>query len=618
MLAALPSRRIASSSSVTVLWPSEAEVSIPAGTYAFSSSSFDAEGEPTSYSAYSPTQTVQNTFNVRGELTQFLQQIGPQVTSLDFDGLLLPQTNVVGQQTIDPVSAVQLGATTTATSTPPPAPVPYCPMTTQATATWAFDTTGRESSAKLSSLSQNANSKIPCPETIVSRSEYEFLSFDVASRETQLSGQGSTTTNGQTVQDIPVSISYGYDGTDHVRLISGDATRASTSGYSPTSAESVYWNGDNVLFTTDKNGKLDDLKIGEIADITTAGFGAGLTVWDRELDGEQVSYHNATGVGPWVAPSNWTTIGYGLTSPDQFGILFTAEPRTDAVTDLHTMFVGGRTLDGASLNFTSRDASPGSLTDPLSLKPYVYGSDDPLLFNDPSGNDGSCGDPVCLSAPPTGGGGGNPFAAIIGAIGALGGFFHDLFGGGHKSHATPPRPITATVYYGEWDEEGIRSMVALGFTADAMEGTLQVADAAAASIVLVAGAPEAGAIAVGLTVDGEIAGAGAGAAAAEAAAAEEGAEIGAASYEEQEAAALERYPHGDDYHYHHITPKYMGGAANGPVTRIRAAYHWVIHNEIKKYVANRLEASELSDEELRQILRDVYEKFPLPPDAPLP
>jgi len=34
---------------------------------------------------------------------------------------------------------------------------------------------------------------------------------------------------------------------------------------------------------------------------------------------------------------------------------------------------------------------------------------------------------------------------------------------------------------------------------------------------------------------------------------------------------------------HHITPKYLGGPANGPLIKLDAAYHQQITNEFRKY-----------------------------------
>ncbi len=588
-----------------------ANYGIPAGTYGFSSSSYDDEGEPMSYSAYTPSQTVSNTFNVRGELTQFVQQTGAATTSIDFDGLLLPQTNVVGQQTIDPLSATQLAATTNAYSTPPMPATPNCPTTTRTSSSWQFDGAGRESNATLSALQQNANSIIPCPETIVQTQAQSTMSYDTANHLTQVATTGTTTTNGSTVQDIPVTMSYQYDGAEHVRQISGDPSRSSVSGYSPTSSESVFWDGNDVLFTTDANGKLDDLKIGAFADITAAGSNAGLTVWDRELDGQQISYHNASGVGPWKAPTTWTSGGYNLTSPDQFGILFTTKPRLDALTDLHTTFVGIRTLDEASLNFTTPDASSGGLADPLSLKPYVYAADNPLQYSDPSGNDvdPNC-PPSCLTASPPQSGvtiGGNPITAIIGVFAAIGGsvsgFFKGLFGGGGHKHAPPPPPPQAPSYPEDWDAESIQAVTAMGHAGDAMEGTLVTADVVLTAAVTAPIATEVGA---GMAIEGAVGGAElAGVGGAEGAAE-------ATSYEELVANARLRYPSkAGKIEWHHIQPKYLRGPEDGPLAPLDAAYHQMITNEFRALAPYGREP--LSPEDLAAVMQKVYGKLPLPP-----
>jgi len=62
---------------------------------------------------------------------------------------------------------------------------------------------------------------------------------------------------------------------------------------------------------------------------------------------------------------------------------------------------------------------------------------------------------------------------------------------------------------------------------------------------------------------------------------------------------------------HHSTPKYLGGAANGPRVPLDAAYHQQITNAFRdawKYGQAQPPAAQV-----QQIMRDVYSKYPLPP-----
>ncbi|KAA0990471.1 FG-GAP-like repeat-containing protein [Dyadobacter aurulentus] len=61
---------------------------------------------------------------------------------------------------------------------------------------------------------------------------------------------------------------------------------------------------------------------------------------------------------------------------------------------------------------------------------------------------------------------------------------------------------------------------------------------------------------------------------------------------------------------HHITPKYLGGAANGPLVPLNGSYHQVITNEFRAlwpYGRGIPSATEL-----QTIMKQVYSKYPLP------
>ncbi|SEK63850.1 DUF6443 domain-containing protein [Parapedobacter koreensis] len=63
---------------------------------------------------------------------------------------------------------------------------------------------------------------------------------------------------------------------------------------------------------------------------------------------------------------------------------------------------------------------------------------------------------------------------------------------------------------------------------------------------------------------------------------------------------------------HHITPKYLGGAANGPLVPLDAAYHQQITNAFRQawpYGQGVIKDPVL----IKQIMDQVYKRFPLPP-----
>ncbi|WP_293916373.1 MULTISPECIES: hypothetical protein [unclassified Sphingobacterium] len=62
---------------------------------------------------------------------------------------------------------------------------------------------------------------------------------------------------------------------------------------------------------------------------------------------------------------------------------------------------------------------------------------------------------------------------------------------------------------------------------------------------------------------------------------------------------------------HHITPQYLGGAKNGPLVPLDAAYHQVITNEFRAIRPYGL--GPVNEAQRLQIMKEVYSKFPLPP-----
>jgi hypothetical protein len=90
--------------------------------------------------------------------------------------------------------------------------------------------------------------------------------------------------------------------------------------------------------------------------------------------------------------------------------------------------------------------------------------------------------------------------------------------------------------------------------------------------------------------------------------------IGAASqFEALVKAAQLRYPKlAGKTHMHHIEPIFLGGAVNGKLVPLDAAYHQMITNEFRAlwpYGSRILP----NPAQLRNILKNVYSKFPLPP-----
>lgn len=64
------------------------------------------------------------------------------------------------------------------------------------------------------------------------------------------------------------------------------------------------------------------------------------------------------------------------------------------------------------------------------------------------------------------------------------------------------------------------------------------------------------------------------------------------------------------HHLHHVTPKYLGGAADGRLVKVDAAYHQLITNEFRRLAP--YEQPRPSPARLQEIMKQVYSKYPLP------
>jgi YD repeat-containing protein len=402
-------------------------------------SQFDAEGAPTTYTGYglgvnNANVTVSKSYNDRGEL--ITESASPTTTAIPpqryhgFAGVMIPDpSNASGyapsSETFDYLNGTHLTAH-------------YNDLNDEPTDdTWSYDALGRQSE-KFRNISSSL-------ETIEKTTTFDSEDQLVSSVETtQLENKPFLQSN----------LTYSWSPSGHVALAAGDISRSSVSGYSPTSSESLHWFGSELVFTTNRNGTLDDFKVGNLADFTTlknptynggsSSSSPGLNVWGRDSSGVQ-----ATSVGTVNAnflPPSDPTIGYGLADPDTAGIMPIQEPRADGYTDLHSEFQGGRIYDYAGNQWLSADLKPLAPLDLGSLRPYAFlGNTGSGL--DGTGQDGSCNASLC-NGPGSGSGGSINVQPAINAIGAAVGalikgiekLFGDFFGFFHHndSHAQPP------------------------------------------------------------------------------------------------------------------------------------------------------------------------------------
>ena len=178
--------------------------------------------------------------------------------------------------------------------------------------------------------------------------------------------------------------------------------------------ETLHWDGDQLIFTSNASGTVDDIKIGTGGDITPLDPNfKGLTFYDRGPGG-QINYcHNVTGLGGTPTIANGSSAGAvaacgapaGVSMPTSF--LWTDAARTiskipthivgigqgkllgmyrgDGITDGFNTIQGVRTMDSAAGTWTTPDAYAGEVHDPASQKSYMWNGNNAVSYSDPSG-----------------------------------------------------------------------------------------------------------------------------------------------------------------------------------------------------------------------------------------
>lgn len=169
--------------------------------------------------------------------------------------------------------------------------------------------------------------------------------------------------------------------------------------------DTLHWDGGQLLFTTNPQGQVDDIKIGSGADITPLDPGySGMTSWDR-LAGSVAFCHNSSGAaGNDSGPTSHTTSGCTIAGSQSIaqpstmiwsGSLTTAAgigqgkimgmPGSDGLADGVELLQGLRAFDPQLGGWTAPDPRLGDLRDPMSQKSYVWNNANPMEFSDPMG-----------------------------------------------------------------------------------------------------------------------------------------------------------------------------------------------------------------------------------------
>jgi len=246
--------------------------------------------------------------------------------------------------------------------------------------------------------------------------------YDAENHTIQTSTQfGSLVTGTPATEDGALGVNQWGPSGHPVQI--GSAINASRTVPSASSVayDTLHWDGDQLIFTTNASGQVDDIKVGASGDITPLDQTfTGLTFYDRGPDGSVMGCHNATGIQLWLtlAPYPGTeqcsggafANGNGHTMYFQSSILWNPQkqtggplglyfffqvgvgqgkvlgmPRTDGIVDGFSAIQGVRTYDAASGQWTTPDAFAGTTDNPASQKSYLWNGGNPLRNSDPTG-----------------------------------------------------------------------------------------------------------------------------------------------------------------------------------------------------------------------------------------
>lgn len=157
--------------------------------------------------------------------------------------------------------------------------------------------------------------------------------------------------------------------------------------------ESIHWDGEAVLFSTNAAGQVDDIKVGALADyMPMQSASHQLTMWDRDSTGKARASHGEWGNYGWAGADSYvgsgsTTITLlangGSAAIGQGGGLF--QGTIDGYQDGFVIIQGARDYDPASRGWIERDPNGGSDWEPMTQKSFAWNNNNPESFSDPSG-----------------------------------------------------------------------------------------------------------------------------------------------------------------------------------------------------------------------------------------
>jgi hypothetical protein len=177
---------------------------------------------------------------------------------------------------------------------------------------------------------------------------------------------------------------YGWGPNEHpVQILNTGGSQFQAGG---SLSATLHWDGDSLLFTTDQNGNLTDVKVGILGDLLPSG---GISVLERDWSGDVVTGHSVGGSLGMSIEDPYQQLG-GISNdqgtPDsvtQQGPIL--QPASDGIWDGVSVIQGVRNHDPQTGTWTTPDAYPGEIQDPMSQKSYMWNRNNQFAYSDPSG-----------------------------------------------------------------------------------------------------------------------------------------------------------------------------------------------------------------------------------------
>ena len=389
---------------------------IPAGSY--TNYSYDAEGQILSRTGYGGVSETRS-YSPRGELTKQLfsnygftcTAMGNEMESAPFAGVYQEGGDgVMHPFELMPAMCMGVGGPTASwqdTNDQWDARTGVITSGQDGNVTYAFDKGGRQDSMSQFWSWDNKCGDTTCGNsgTGTKASAYDaenhvksinFSEWDFVAQN----ATGCNSTNWGPMQQNHIgaqSASYGWGPNGHPIQIGASAFVAYSTGVTttgPITYDTLHWDGDELLFTTNASAQIDDIKIGTVAEYVP-GASNGVTVLDRDESGLVVSTHNNAGAGQWIPGSPYRqncadssespTVQESLAYDQQAGMGPIEEPGLDGIYDGVTVIQGVRSMDATSGQWTTPDAYQGTVDDPMSQKSYMWNGNNSFAYEDPSG-----------------------------------------------------------------------------------------------------------------------------------------------------------------------------------------------------------------------------------------